>query len=493
MRHIAARLGLALLAALAFGGANGQQLTTNFDNIATLPAAGWVFTNNSVGLGSANWFQGNSAVFGSQAGVATSYLGGNFNAAAFGGNISLWALTPTLTNLQNGQTLTFYTRTEPGAPAADRLEVRLSTNGGSSNVGANDTTVGDFTTVLTTINPALTLAGYPQAWTLQTVTLSGLPVGANTGRIGFRYFVTNTSANADYIGIDTVNVTGSAIASDLSVTKTHVGNFSQGQTGATYTITVSNAAAAGATDGSTVTVTDTLPAGLTATAISGTGWTCPQPAGPCTRSDALAAGSAYPPLTLTVNVGAAAASPQVNNVTVSGGGDVTPGNNTASDSTVITAAAPDLTITSTHTGSFAPGSSGGAFLLTVTNIGNAPTFGTVTVVDTLGPGMSATAISGAGWTCTLATRTCTRSDALAPSASYPVITVTVSVASNAPSTLTNSATVSGGGETNVSNDTGNDIVAAAALIVPTLSETMLVVMSMLLGLMALVGVRRRRN
>ena len=65
MRHIA-RVGLVLLAALAFGGANGQQLTANFDDITTLPGAGWVLTNNSVAPGTVGWFQGNPAVFSSQ-------------------------------------------------------------------------------------------------------------------------------------------------------------------------------------------------------------------------------------------------------------------------------------------------------------------------------------------------------------------------------------------------------------------------------------------
>ena len=54
-------------------------------------------------------------------------------------------------------------------------------------------------------------------------------------------------------------------APDLTITKTHSGNFTQGQTGATYTLTVSNVGAV-STSG-TVTVTDTLPAGLTATAL----------------------------------------------------------------------------------------------------------------------------------------------------------------------------------------------------------------------------------
>jgi hypothetical protein len=84
-----------------------------------------------------------------------------------------------------------------------------------------------------------------------------------------------------------------------------------------------------------VTVSDTLPAGLTATAISGTGWSCTQPAGPCTRSDALNAGASYPAITLTVNVAANAPSSVTNTATVAGGGEVNTGNDTANDLTNI--------------------------------------------------------------------------------------------------------------------------------------------------------------
>ena len=46
MRHLA-RLCFALLAVLVTSAATAQQLTTNFDDITTLPGAGWVFTNVS--------------------------------------------------------------------------------------------------------------------------------------------------------------------------------------------------------------------------------------------------------------------------------------------------------------------------------------------------------------------------------------------------------------------------------------------------------------
>src|SRR3954451_5695557 len=72
----------------------------------------------------------------------------------------------------------------------------------------------------------------------------------------------------------------------------------------TLTLTVANAGA-DPTDGSTVTVTDTLPAGVPAltnnrgvaagpTAASGPGWTCTGTR--CTRTDVLAPGAAYPPI-----------------------------------------------------------------------------------------------------------------------------------------------------------------------------------------------------
>ena len=87
---------------------------------------------------------------------------------------------------------------------------------------------------------------------------------------------------------------------DLTLAKIHTGTFTQGQVGATYSLTVTNLAGSGLTTG-TVTVTDTVPTGLTATGIAGAGWTCTQPSGPCTRGDALAGGAIYPALTLTVN------------------------------------------------------------------------------------------------------------------------------------------------------------------------------------------------
>jgi Domain of unknown function DUF11/Beta-propeller repeat len=123
---------------------------------------------------------------------------------------------------------------------------------------------------------------------------------------------------------------------DMTIASSHTGNFTQGQTGATYTITASNAGT-GVTTGA-VTVTETVPSGLTATSMAGNGWTCTQPSGPCTRSDALNAGSSYPPITLTVNVSATAPASVTNMVSVAGGGETNTSNDQASDPTTIQAA-----------------------------------------------------------------------------------------------------------------------------------------------------------
>jgi uncharacterized repeat protein (TIGR01451 family) len=222
----------------------------------------------------------------------------------------------------------------------------------------------------------------------------------------------------------------------LSITKTHTGNFSQGQSNASYTLTVSNQQAAGPTGG-LVTVTDTLPSGLSLVSMNGMGWNCA--ANSCTRSDALGGGGTYPAITVTVDVTASASSPQVNQASVSGGGSASA---SASDSTIIIANPALLSITKSHTGNFAQGQMGGLYTLMVSNQGG-PTNGTVTVTEMPPAGLTLVSMAGTGWTC--GGVTCTRSDVLNGNSSYPAITVTVNVAANASSPQVNQATVSGGG------------------------------------------------
>src|SRR5205807_4916084 len=165
-------------------------------------------------------------------------------------------------------------------------------------------------------------------------------------------------------------------APDPTITKTHTGNFNRGQTGAQWTITVSNVGF-GPTVG-TVTMTDTLPNVTNPpvpTAISGTGWTCTLATLTCTRTDALPSGSSYPAVAVTVNVAGDVPGSVTNTATVSGGGDQNASNNTASDPTKIIQQGPDLAITKTHVGKFTQGQTG-TYTITVSNVGLSSTDGT---------------------------------------------------------------------------------------------------------------------
>jgi PKD repeat protein len=246
-----------------------QGFTENFDDITTLAGNGWTTLNLSSPLGSTSWFQGNSSVFASFNGAPTSYIGANFNFVTGANTISGWLITPQRT-FRNGDVVTFYTRKNVPDDYADRLEVRLSTAGSSTNVGTSSTSVGDFSNLLLTVNPNLSLGGvYPTSWTLFTITISGLSA-PTSGRLAFRYFVTNggpTGANSDYIGIDNVVYTP-YVCPVLSISP----NTLPGATaGISYTQTLTQtgalgAAAFGITAGS-------LPAGMTLTTagvLSGT-------------------------------------------------------------------------------------------------------------------------------------------------------------------------------------------------------------------------------
>jgi hypothetical protein len=202
-RSIAGALGTAIFIYMAGAAEATTILSEDFDDISALPG-GWAMVNISAPAGSTGWFQGNPGIFTAQQGADDAYIGANFLNADFGGNVSNWLLTPVV-NVRNGDTLSFYTRTEIGAPFPDRLEVRLSANGASGDVGGTDTSVGDFTTLLLSINPGLAFGGYPEDWTAYSVVVSGLG-GATDARLAFRYSVEDTNVNGNYIGIDTVRL-----------------------------------------------------------------------------------------------------------------------------------------------------------------------------------------------------------------------------------------------------------------------------------------------
>jgi uncharacterized repeat protein (TIGR01451 family) len=292
---------------------------------------------------------------------------------------------------------------------------------------------------------------------------------------------------------DPTIIAAPAAGMDLTIAKTHSPNtVVVGQTFA-YFVTVLNVGSSPSSG--TVTVTETPPAGLTITALSGAGWTCAVPTRTCTRNDALPPAASYPDITVTTNVGANVAPGTVTNTAVvSGGGDPNGGNNTATDPTSVTSpvSGSDLTIAKTQTGGVVMPGQPITFTLRVTNIGTSPSSGTVTVTELPPPGLTVTALSGSGWACIVATLTCIRSDALAPTTSYPDITVTATVASGATGTIANRVLVSGGGDSNPTNDTASGPVTVGPFPVPALPLSFVIgLMSALLAI-ALSALRARR-
>ena len=259
--------------ALNAGLARSQAYTEGFDDIGTLAASGWFTQNNSAPLGITGWFQGTNVPtgpFDSYSGAPNSYIGTNYNNTTGGnGTISNWLFTPNRT-LRNGDVFQFYTRTSLGQTEyPDRLQVRMSTNGASTNVGSGATTVGDFTTLLLDINSDLVTGVYPKAWTQYTITISGLPA-PTSGRIAFRYYVTNggpLASSSDYIGIDDVAYQPYACPT-ISITPT---TFTAGAAGTSYSSSLNQTGALG-TPSFAITA-GALPPGITLSAagsVSGT-------------------------------------------------------------------------------------------------------------------------------------------------------------------------------------------------------------------------------
>jgi len=118
----------------------------------------------------------------------------------------------------------------------------------------------------------------------------------------------------------------------------------------------------------------------------------------------------------------------------------------------LTANPPALTIGKTHTGNFVQGQQGAQFAITVTNSGPGSAGGAipVTVTDAMPVGLTPVSGSGTGWNCPAPsgqTITCTNANVVASGDSYPTLTLNVNVATGAPASVSNTASVNGSGNT----------------------------------------------
>jgi uncharacterized repeat protein (TIGR01451 family) len=227
-------------------------------------------------------------------------------------------------------------------------------------------------------------------------------------------------------------------SADLAITKTGPATVVAGSN-VSYSLAVVNN---GPSDAASVSVADTLPAGVTFVSASGTGWTCTNAgdvSATCT-SATLAAGATAPTIAVVVTAPSQAVSLSNTASVSSTTSDPNAANNTSVASTTVTASA-DLGVTKSGPASVVAGADV-AYALDVTNNGPSDAAG-VLVTDTLPAGATFVSAAGPGWTCTNTgnvSATCTR-PALASGLVAPTITVVVKAPGQAAS-LTDTASVS---------------------------------------------------
>ena len=268
----------------------------------------------------------------------------------------------------------------------------------------------------------------------------------------------STAGDANPSNDRSVDPTAIVGAPDLIIDKRHITAFVVGQQGA-YKLVIRNI---GPASSSSVTVVrDSLPAGLSFTSASGSGWVF-SVVGQivvATLASSIAAGDSTS-FNLTVSVGANAFPSVINSATVVLDGDANSANNSDSDPTSVTTSnlSPDLALRKYHSALFVVGQSQ-PYHFVVTNIGGASSSGGITVRDTLPAGLtfSASGSGGAGWITarlgSVITATYAATLAAGDSAKFDI---QVNASASASPSKTNSATVYTAGDANPANDRAVD-------------------------------------
>ena len=202
-----------------------------------------------------------------------------------------------------------------------------------------------------------------------------------------------------------------------------------------WTISVANA---GDTFAPSVTVTDTVPAGVTGIAAHGVGWTCSVLGQLVTCTTPGVSGNATTTITIS-GLAPTSAGPITNTCTGTAPG--VSSNSIGCSATTTVSPSADLAITVADVLDPVVVGSPIDYTLTVVNGGPSPA-SNLTVTDTLPAGTAFVSASGSGWTCSNAgpTVTCTLA-ILANGATAPGIVLRVT-APGAPGTVTNTASVS---------------------------------------------------
>lgn len=367
--------------------------------------------------------------------------------------------------------------------------VRVTNNGPNSVTGA---------TLTDTAGTGLSITGYTcsaAAGNTCTTAPSGSPITLPTLASGAFYEV-NVTANVtgrDSSGnvvntakvdppsgvTDTNTTNNTATDTDTVISNPPVLTISKqvGKTSYTtgdnvvYTITVTNSAANTFTSGP-IQLRDVLPTGMSLVSVAQSGGV----AGAVSNTSAAgttgevdwtftpsAGMTANQTATFTVTASTNSSTPLgnlTNYASVGGGGDTaaptpgtacTPTDQCANVTTTMVGPKPELTISKSHSGTFQLGGTG-TYTLTIGNTGTGPNTGAITVLDTLPAGMTFNSVSSGSGTVTGGTVNSSGTQTFSFTPSTPIQpgqtrTIQVTVNVGAAGSLTNYASVGGGGDT----------------------------------------------
>jgi uncharacterized repeat protein (TIGR01451 family) len=275
--------------------------------------------------------------------------------------------------------------------------------------------------------------------------------------------------------------------SDLSIVKTSTpaGSAGAGQN-FTYNLAVTNNGPSVATS---VSVIDTLPAGVVYHSYTGAGWSCAAVGQTVTCTAASLAVGAATPIVLSVTAPAGATTLNNTATVTSATADPNPANN-SSNSSLIVAASADLNITKTTSTATALAGVPISYSITVGNAGPSAA-SAVSVVDVIPAGSTFVSATGTGWTCTNAAGTVTCTTPTLAVGIAPVITLTITPGSGSGS-ISNSASVSSTtpDPTPANNVSAAVVVPLAAVVgAPTLSTSLLLLLAAILGIAAVIRSR----
>ncbi|MBO0930087.1 DUF11 domain-containing protein [Fibrella aquatilis] len=328
-------------------------------------------------------------------------------------------------------------------------------------------------------------AGGTNAFTLNVATSASASSGAAviSGGVGGGSEI-NLANNAfsQNVSIGTV-----AASADLVASMAGPGGLVAGGTGS-YVVSLTNIG--GAATAGAYSTTLILPAGVTLSSGSGTGWSFASTllgngtTQVVATASAAIAQNAMGAFTLNVAVSGAAASANVAiSGAVGGGGEVNLGNNAFAQNVTITAAvgtSPDISV-GINGPSVLTQNNPGSYSLTVTNAGSGATTGPTTITASLAAGTTLNSISGPGWSVTttagpggttLLTAVYANPIAGGGSVASPLI---LNVTPNTTSAVGLTGAASTPGETNTGNNSfalGVPVIPVQATLPPDLSVSL---------------------